>query len=1503
MPLAGGPSDKLGNRYEARWTVDRLLDLLWGTCDSIRLEPPALDDRGFEFCLRKGSALHFHQVKRQHSSRGHWSLGDLNQHGVLENFWRKLANPEANCVFVSTQDAPELRELTDRARSAISSSEFSASFLGSGDVEADFGQLRGYWHSQPEDMIYRYLRRVSTETVSERYLLTTVVNRLAVTVDGDPETASDVLFSLVFESVHQELTAYDVWRHIKARGRGERLWSSSPEVLGRVDEQNGRYVSQLRRQAIQSNMIPRDEAIETCDAIIADGGPKAIMLTADAGHGKSTVLLQAVEALQARGVPVLAFRADRLEPKNLPRDVGQQIGLPDSPARVLAAIAQGRTSVLVMDQLDAVSKASGRNPHFYDCLLEIIEQTRPFPNLKLILACRKFDLENDERLRQLTAEKGIAREQQIPAFTPELVKQVVTNLGLDADRLTERQIRLLVAPLHLSLLAQVADSAHATALNFSTLHDLYGRFWDEKQRRIKDRRGAGIQWNWNATMDLLCQQMSDGHCLAVPMSRLDDNEADIDAMVSEHVLVIDGTQCAFFHEGLFDYAFARRFAAKQRTLVDFLCSDEQDLFRRTQVRQILQYLRDEDRSRYLIEIQSLIATSKIRFHLYWLAFAWFAQLTDPTVEEWRILRAITTKQGAFAAGYRNLVVTLLQKSGSWFLLAYQEGDLAAWLAGPDDNVVNRAIDVLASGVQAHPIVAVELLYPFVKAGDQWLYRVKWVVCRALLSRAPQVFELFLAIIEQGGFARVNKVARQDEFWDYLYELSENNPSLASRAIACMLRRSMMVSAATGESNPLNEDRGAMPQSTSGEIILKRSAHGDPSAFVDNVLDLVLQIISVNSAVPTGARLRSDRIWRWRDFHGGYGLASELLSNLEFGLRYIASHEPELFRGITPKLKEGKFETAYFLLLRGYTANGAAFADEAADLLEADPNLLEIGYRSDSHYASTDLLRAISPHCSQGRLSALEQIILNYYADWERSPEGRRSFGHGQFVLLSAIDPQRRSERIRARLMELEHKFGPSRIEEPAAMEFSYVPSPIPQGALEKMTDDQWLRALEKYNGSHSGRKGGLGGGALQLSQDLQAQSQAKPERFARLLRRFPKDVHLYYVSAVLRGLAASKTQSTVILDACEYVYNLEGRPAGQEVCDCIGRLAEAKLPDSALAIVAWYATEDPDPCEETWRQEPDGSPSRGFTDVLTAGINCVRGAAADTVSRLIHARPERGDILQAAIRQMAHDPSVAVRSVVAAALIAMLRTDRDFAVDQFLRLCDAGDAVLGTHYVEEFIHYSVRTHFHRLEPLLMRMLSIADKNARIVGARQACLAAFMLPEARPLLEYCLAGPEDLRLGAAEVAAINVAHASLKTLCTSILTRLFDDDSESVRAKAGECFLHFTKSELGDAEDLVISFVNSAAFPRRHAEVLRALDESTAVLPEATLIMCAKFIELAGGAAGNPAALSGGRPSRLIVRVYGQSADSAFRSRCLDVIDQMLAFAALELPEALAAYER
>jgi hypothetical protein len=62
MPLPGGPSDKLGNRYELRVVVRRFLDLLTGKLDWLRLEIPGED--AIEFRCGAEGRVDAYQVKR-----------------------------------------------------------------------------------------------------------------------------------------------------------------------------------------------------------------------------------------------------------------------------------------------------------------------------------------------------------------------------------------------------------------------------------------------------------------------------------------------------------------------------------------------------------------------------------------------------------------------------------------------------------------------------------------------------------------------------------------------------------------------------------------------------------------------------------------------------------------------------------------------------------------------------------------------------------------------------------------------------------------------------------------------------------------------------------------------------------------------------------------------------------------------------------------------------------------------------------------------------------------------------------------------------------------------------------------------------------------------------------------------------------------------------------------------------------------------------------------------
>ncbi len=95
-----------------------------------------------------------------------------------------------------------------------------------------------------------------------------------------------------------------------------------------------------------------------------------------------------------------------------------------------------------------------------------------------------------------------------------------------------------------------------------------------------------------------------------------------------------GIRYGFGHESFFDYCFARQFVILSQSLVDFLLAHEQHLFRRAQVRQVLQYLHEDEPARFCTELEQLVRNPKIRIHLRDLALEVAAASTTISAIEW-----------------------------------------------------------------------------------------------------------------------------------------------------------------------------------------------------------------------------------------------------------------------------------------------------------------------------------------------------------------------------------------------------------------------------------------------------------------------------------------------------------------------------------------------------------------------------------------------------------------------------------------------------------------------------------------------------------------------------------------------------------------------------------------------------------------------------------------------------------------------------------------------------
>ena len=1503
MPLPGGSAEKFGNRYEGRWTVACLLDVMDEVADSIRLEPPGPEDQGFEFWVAKQGIREFHQVKRQHYS-GNWTLYTLVEEGVLTDFLTRLQDSSVSCVFVSGNSAGQLEELSDRARGSASWEEFNEVFLSADEWRKRFDRVRDSLPHLPEHETYERLKRVHTLPVGERFLLTTIESRVSTLVDGDAATAIDILAEMASDLVHRELTAHDIWTHLGSRGFSRRHWDKDPHVLSAVEEANRRYLGLLRDQAIGRIVLPRQETAIVHGRLREDSQKPGVLVSGEAGVGKSGVMLQVVEELATAGIPVVAFRADRLESTQLPDRVGEQIGLPGSPANVLAAVAQGQFCVLVIDQLDALSLASGRNTELFDCVYEIIRQAQAHPNMRVLLACRKFDIENDYRLRGLTDSDGIAETVPVDRLAHETVRNVVTRFGLDANSLNLNQLNLLSVPLHLKLLSELVADEEINALNFETAQDLYARFWEYKQKVIRERLGRPVQWT--QVVYALCDYMHNRQTLSTPEVVVEDWSSDTDAMVSENILVLENQRYSFFHEGFFDYAFARRFAGGSQSLLGLLLSGEQRLFLRAQVRQILLYLRDTEFDRYIANLEETLSSSDVRFHIKQVILALLADLSEPVRQEWDILSTFAGRDFNDPVTRQSWVTV---RRPSWFRLVDSLGLVQQWLGDPDEVFVDQTVLLLRVVQGQLGDRVAELVEPYVDRSERWNSRLVHLAVWGDWSQGRRFLVLMLRLIDDGILDDARgPIAVNSDFWSLMHRLQYSDQSWGCEVAGHYFNRRRRLGLDAGQTNPFDYSNGTIADSQSAEDTLGRLASNAPESFVREVLPFMRAVIE-DCATQERRGLLLDPIWSNRIVQSGYGIDHALLKAMEIALSELAMHHPETYRSVFEPLRDSPFETIQYLLMRSLSSNGQTFADEGVDQLCKSPERLGVGYLSDPHWAARQLIESVSPHCSDEKLRELETLLLGYYTAWEKSEPGRPQYGYAQFTLLSGIIAGRQSKDVSTRLEELRLKFGRQEPASPTPMRVQQAQSPIPGDVVEDMSDEEWLSAIGEHDADeHSFTEdGSFVGGALELSRLLEDRVKQEPERFAELVLRFPDNANPFYFEAVLRGVTDSGLDIVTIARVTERCHSIEGRPLGRYICDPIASLANGDVPLEALDLVASYATEDPDPEQELWRTEV--SPGQGLYyrgDILNNAINTKRGTAARAMARLIEANGKRIAHLRPALEKMVQDPSIAVRSCVAQTLIAVLRHDRDLAVDLFGQLCNTEDALVGTEFVERFLFFALQTHFQELSSILERMVTSQLTEVASAGARQACVAALDLEEAAEIARICLSGSEAQKIGAAQVMAANVRTATCRSFCEDALVSLFNDPSDKVRAEAARCFLRFEGPQLEGYDRLITGFVCSGASSSDFFPLLVALERTTAKLPEVTLLVCERFIDIAGLAAADISTGEAGDANtviKLTLRTYQQSSDEKIRATCLDLIDKLMEHGAYGINDALEEFER
>lgn len=1522
---AGGGADKRGGRYESRWTIwHGACPVLDGRAEAITVEPLGAAGVGIEFRVHYPGSDEVHQVKRQRAASS-WTINALEDEGVLVAFGTHLADPDVRAVFVSGTEARDLDALAAGARLPFDNFR---SKLTTRTAPA-LGELCRVWGVE-DAAAHERLSRLDVHLISESTLAIAAIDAVDRVVDDRPDDAIELLFGFLLDNLFRRVPASEMWDRLRKAGIRPRRGAdvSSSETARDVADRYEKLVSDRRPQRLP--LIGRPEVDQVADFLLDPSGPRTVLVVGAPGTGKSTVVAGAVNRLRADGVVVAPLSLDSAGLALSAVDLGKQpaIGYGDSPVRVLARAAAGDATVLVVDQLDALSALSGRGEGTIAAVRDLLQQKQAAERMKLLVACRTYDLDHDMALREVLGDDADRVTVMIGELTDAQLAPILAGFGIvDASAATLRP--LVRNPFYLSLLARLVDDPEVDLDAVRSPADLLKACTTHYRRHFKQNFGPE---KFISAVREVARITSSRAELSVPLVLVLPDEPDLrDALLAEGVFVSDGQRARFFHESYFDFIYAEQHVAEGGTAASLLRDDPQDLVRRGQVRAILALERDQMRDIYHSDLDSLIGgASTVRMHLVAAVLAWVGSLPElddneldsllraaaPTAPRLR-RHALATLGGAggIAAVIRRGLFSAL--TAAWIDMRAANGTVAgegpwrgwslgdlSWLVLDASRSHPEDAAAAARAVLSASQNVADLALPFVNvaflagpgAGEETVGLYVDVcnrIAKAVGSTPPEL-----------PTDEAVRLVTESLMEHALHTLATRCPARAAPAIAAWLNALEAVTLAAGGRHLFDPNAARELNPRPGLDTLPAIARHAPAAFVESVLPIVLRTAGAAAYEPstparTGPTLHSDTVWRRYSLRSQ--LSDVLLEALGTAIEAAAASDPEAARQWLSRAAGSDLVVGHILAGRAYAQADERLLSDALTWASR-PDVRQLKTGTIAGWAWGEVLARLASADDLAIRTAVFELASNAYQSIDldavrEAPTSRSEadldaydLAVEQLVALTLI-AARTSDLpadVRERAATLESLVGPVPESPYPRIMSGAIVSPVADSAAEAFTDDRWLTTIREHSSLEPAwTRNPFEGGAHQVAGQLEAAAGKDPARFAALLARIPSDAAPPYAARLLHAVTvnlnlAEPEQRGKLIDA---VTAAAARPAPPlaELCEAIGRLADGTLPGEFLNFVASVAAG-----ETTAAEAEDYS----------------RYTAVIAIARLVAQpafRAERAEFFTPALRAAARDTAESVRSAVPTALYVLWPTSPDLAADLAGDWISSGDEVAAAPNLGNLAIRVAMSHPSLTRTIVSRTL--ASREEQVVRDAGSVAAALVFNDQRAnrtpspfndVLEQALAN-DTARIGVAEVVAHwvddlpEVADAD-RPVSRPLLLTLLDDASPDVRSSAAY-FVQDLGHPLGDYATLFAEVAQIREFDTFADTAFYGLIERANTAPTVILNLAERWLADHDGA---PLDITTSAPrvawtlDELVLAVHAASSpNSPDRSRALDLLDRLI----------------
>ncbi|GIP59880.1 hypothetical protein [Paenibacillus woosongensis] len=1326
----GGRADKHGNRFETRWIVYQILEVLDERLDYITIEALGDDERGVDIWIgKKNGVREGQQCKGRNGSKEYWDFGSANSRGIFENWKFQLDRDESNTVaLVSPLSFTLLEDLSNRAKNTSDNPQefYSNQILNASKEFIEFFKnfCKAMNVNSDEDLelirCISYLKRITYRQFPDSELKEIIFSKISYLFIGNEEEIYNTLVAWIFDGNHlgKKINQFVLYKLLSENEIKLKNLAVDDRIVPRLEELNREYKDLF--VPLDNELIIRQEFIE-CRKAIESGN--SLIIHGKAGRGKSGCTEDIITYCQENNVPFLAIKLDKRIPSGTAEKWGKELGLPSSIAHCIHSMSKTENAVIILDQLDALRWTQA---HSRDALLvcnQIINQVERLNiereyKISVVFVCRTYDLENDNNIKSLfkNSDKKSGAIQwdkiQINELTDDTVKVVIGNRY---ESLTGKLKEILRIPSNLYIWKQLDKNKEYNEC--STANHLVLEWW--KQLASKGFEFGLSERDINETKEKIISHFEKLGRICIPLSLLSVNRSSLDFLSSNGFLMVQDNKISFAHQSILDCFLAEEMLKKYYEIGNIVevirDKEKQTPGRRYQVQMLLQNLIEFDSEDFLSVGRELLNSEQIRFSVKFVFFEVLNQLDilDENIRNFIIEHCEDETYGT------HLINSVIYSKPQYIRLLRKCGVLDNWFDIPDkkDCVFNLFIS-MSPNYDIEDVAFIEK-HAFQSQEDD--YKFSRCFFHDINQDSDEMFELRMKFYQ-------NYPEMADAYIDFKAML-KNCEMRTMRVFTFLLENKLYKHSKIiykYEEEFLQEDT---------EFLVKNGIE---------IIDLLLPYL------PT----EIDNILSYSDWSGRYthkrGLERTCIQILKKANAALIGLNPEAFWERYKEYMGLGNDLFNEIILDALYKLPSTYSDSIINYLCSDfeSNIFEAtSGNGDELLLVKKVLAKHSEHCSQDVFNTLEKTVIGYISPraidiYKHRLENRKKYGYTanwsfwgdlQNEILEVLPYNRLSDEAGDLLCVLRRKF----LKETSLYKYSsghagFVGSPI---AGKKLSDKKWLDILtnKKLNKKQISRRKEVPGGFIESSIDTFSSTfsnvvSAEPERMI-LLVLSNDNILNAYTDSLFSGVAHSEKLNQVPIKLLEemilkYLYDYTSYRASS-ICSLIENREDVGWSQKILDILKDIAINHKNPeIGKPNVTSNEDKEMRSFDMLQSNAINCVRGKAATAIAHLLWKDSNFFEQFKVTIEKLVLDENPAVRFASLVALWPSYIIDREWASEKILELFEQDYRLAGFQDTRRMFFLLCPQYRQRILTIIKQCFDSEDEELVKMGAH--CLTEMFI---------------------------------------------------------------------------------------------------------------------------------------------------------------------------------